>query len=199
MHIETAILYTPLILICIALVWGFGRIVQLQVQQGVSVLAFNTQRKTPAEIMLVLIAIVFDGYLIIRPFWSEADTLAAYFPVSLTVNILGACLMLAGLTLAVLSQIMMGTSWKIGVPKGKEDKQELITTGLYAFSRNPIYVGIMMFLLGGSLVAPSILTGICLFGTFFLVQKVITREEAYMHSMFGEQYDTYTQKVRRWL
>lgn len=199
MHIETAILYTPLLLICLALVWGFGRIIQLQVQQGVSVLAFKAQRKTPAEIMLVLIAIVFDGYLIIRPFWPEADTIAAYFPVSLTVNILGTFLMLAGLSLAILSQVTMGTSWKIGVPRGKEDKQTLITTGLYAFSRNPIYVGIMIFLLGGSLIAPSALTAICLFSTFFLVQKVITREEAYMHSMFGKQYKAYTQKVLRWL
>jgi protein-S-isoprenylcysteine O-methyltransferase Ste14 len=76
----------------------------------------------------------------------------------------------------------------------------LVTNGVYKFTRNPIYLGFLLMVIGfplnaglysGALVAP-----------FFMVmvnQLVIEKEEAYLENKFGEAYTSYRSRVRRWL
>ena len=67
------------------------------------------------------------------------------------------------------------------------------------YTRNPIYLGLTVACAGGSLVLgtwpPVALPAI----VAFLDRNVIPREEAYLRSRFGEEYDEFTRHTRRWL
>ena len=74
----------------------------------------------------------------------------------------------------------------------------LVTSGIYSFTRNPIYLGFLLIVIGisldsgtywGTLLAPIL---IILFN-----QLVIRPEEEYLMHKFGEQFNSYKEKVRR--
>lgn len=190
-------LYGPPALIAFALAWGLGRIFYLASRENISVLSFLARKKTPDEIGLGIIAVIFDGYLVLRPFVPQLDDLVWALPSP--VPVFGVLLMALGIGLMVISQIDMGRAWRIGVPEELEASQSLITGGLYQFSRNPIYVAILMFLIGGAVVAPGPLTIGSVIGTFILLGPIIRREEAFMAAHFGEAYQRYCSSVRRWI
>lgn len=76
----------------------------------------------------------------------------------------------------------------------------LQTTGIYSISRNPMYISLMCFYLGSSLLFGN-WWHLILFPVLFLTiqEYVIKREEQYLFRRFGELYHEYQQKVRRWL
>ena len=69
-----------------------------------------------------------------------------FFVASLPFQSLGFVIGTCGILVTLLSQIQMGDSWRSGVDK--KETTTLITHGIYARSRNPIYFGIFMFWLG---------------------------------------------------
>ena len=76
----------------------------------------------------------------------------------------------------------------------------LVTSGVFRVSRNPIYLAMIVILIGGAFawgtltpfVVPPALA-------WFLSQKFIVMEEAALSQTFGEDYDRYKRRVRRWL
>ncbi len=76
----------------------------------------------------------------------------------------------------------------------------LIETGPFGFSRNPIYLGMLIVFVGISLIinAPLALLGAPLVW-FALRFYVIAREEAYLVGRFGDAYIAYQSRVRRWI
>lgn len=76
----------------------------------------------------------------------------------------------------------------------------LVTNGVFAFTRNPMYLGMAAVHLGLALGLGSIggLIGLA-FAVVAIQTQVIMREEAYMATRFGADYDRYRQQVRRWL
>ena len=76
----------------------------------------------------------------------------------------------------------------------------LVTGGLYRFTRNPMYLGMSLILLGGALHAGSLgaLLPVPLF-PIVIQQRFILAEEQFLESTFGAEYLTYCTQVRRWL
>ncbi|MBV6449617.1 MAG: hypothetical protein MHPDNHAH_00329 [Anaerolineales bacterium] len=76
----------------------------------------------------------------------------------------------------------------------------VVSTGIYRFTRNPIYLGMVLMLIGFPLAFGNV-WGIPLTLTFVpLMNKlVIEREEAYLAKKFGEGYTGYQSRVKRWL
>jgi protein-S-isoprenylcysteine O-methyltransferase Ste14 len=76
----------------------------------------------------------------------------------------------------------------------------IVTSGPYRFSRNPIYLGLVCFLIGFLLVFKSY-WGLILSPVFIVLMNVlvIQHEEAYLEKKFGETYTSYKSRVRRWL
>jgi protein-S-isoprenylcysteine O-methyltransferase Ste14 len=76
----------------------------------------------------------------------------------------------------------------------------LVTTGLYRFTRNPMYLGLVVAYLGmvllTNLLWPLLLLPAVL---FVLTTLVIRREERYLADEFGTEYQQYCQRVGRWL
>ena len=76
----------------------------------------------------------------------------------------------------------------------------LVTDGAFRLSRNPMYTGMVLALLGLALVTDS-LFALLVAGVFTLVirNRFVRREEVLMAQTFGADYDRYRQRVRRWL
>jgi len=76
----------------------------------------------------------------------------------------------------------------------------LITDGPFRFTRNPLYLSLVLLYLGITFWLGVLWPIVLLPALIFLVQQVvILREEAYLESRFGEAYRAYQARVRRWL
>jgi protein-S-isoprenylcysteine O-methyltransferase Ste14 len=76
----------------------------------------------------------------------------------------------------------------------------LVTSGLYRFTRNPMYLGMTLILLGGALVFGSLgaLLPLPLF-VAIIQRRFILGEERFLESTFGDDYRAYRERVRRWI
>jgi len=76
----------------------------------------------------------------------------------------------------------------------------LVTTGIYRYTRNPMYAGLTLIFLGVALLADSVIT-LALLPPLLVViaTAVIRREEHYLEITFGEEYRQYKRRVRRWI
>ena len=78
--------------------------------------------------------------------------------------------------------------------------KQVVTTGIYRFTRNPIYLGFLLMVIGVPL-SSGLFWGVALAPFFIIVMNrlVIEREESYLARKFGNAYTSYTSQVRRWL
>ena len=76
----------------------------------------------------------------------------------------------------------------------------IVSDGIYRFSRNPIYLGFLLMVIGLPLNSGSY-WGVVLSPVFvmFMNSLVIEKEEAYLEKKFGDVYTSYKSSVRRWL
>ncbi|WP_312362370.1 isoprenylcysteine carboxylmethyltransferase family protein [Ensifer sp.] len=109
----------------------------------------------------------------------------------------GLALMVLGGGLTMLSQWAMRHSWKIGIPE--EQDAPLVTSGLYAFSRNPIYVGMVAALIGTVLAVPNVVSVALALSAWISISYQIRMEETHLSRVFGEAYGAYRKSVRRWI
>jgi protein-S-isoprenylcysteine O-methyltransferase Ste14 len=78
--------------------------------------------------------------------------------------------------------------------------KQIVTSGVYRFTRNPIYLGFMLIVIGMPLNS-GIYWGLVVAPLFAATMSrlVIEQEEAYLEKKFKEQYADYRSRVRRWL
>jgi protein-S-isoprenylcysteine O-methyltransferase Ste14 len=111
------------------------------------------------------------------------------------IKYVGLILFVFALIWTIIAQGNMKNSWRIGIDT--ETKTELITTGLFQFSRNPIFFGMIISLVGLFLTTPNALTGLFLILGFVLIQIQIRLEEEFLSKQHGQEYFDYKQKTRR--
>jgi protein-S-isoprenylcysteine O-methyltransferase Ste14 len=123
----------------------------------------------------------------------------APFGVSRTVSItVGVLLMVVALVLVVSARILFSRTRQSPIPW--KPTPELIFSGPYRFTRNPMYVGVTTFEFGLGLALNNL--WIAAFGLWALliVHVIAVRpEEAYLSEKFGDSYRTYLTRVRRYL
>jgi protein-S-isoprenylcysteine O-methyltransferase Ste14 len=104
---------------------------------------------------------------------------------------------LAGLALLLWSLVSFGLSFRVGIDQNHPDK--LITTGVFAFSRNPIYVAFAIILIGQFLIFPNWILLIYLGGAVWLFHRQVLREEDYLKQHYGKEYAEYCARVKRYI
>ena len=104
---------------------------------------------------------------------------------------------LAGLALLLWSLISFGRSFRVGIDIEHPDK--LITTGVFAFSRNPIYTAFALILLGQFLIFPNWIILLYMSAGIWLFHRQVLREENYLKKHYGKEYLEYCNRVRRYL
>ncbi len=84
-------------------------------------------------------------------------------------------------------------------PLHPEKTEKLVTTGMYAISRNPMYCGLLYLLIGWGLVLGSVSPFMMLPVFVIVITRLqIIPEEAILEVKFGQQYRDYKNTVRRW-
>jgi protein-S-isoprenylcysteine O-methyltransferase Ste14 len=101
---------------------------------------------------------------------------------------------------ALLSSIFMFARHGDGTLSPADPAHNLVINGLYRYVRNPMYVGVMLILVGEALLFRS-WTMVIYAGIAFLCFNlfIIFYEEPYLSRHFGQPYEEYRKHVHRWL
>ena len=81
-----------------------------------------------------------------------------------------------------------------------EETNRLVTSGIFKYSRNPMYLGMLMIIISTSIFYLNIYSILTPFLFVFWINKFqIKREEIFLTEKFGKEYLSYKNKTRRWL
>lgn len=112
-------------------------------------------------------------------------------------TVIGIALLIAALVWVLVAQIQMGDSWRIGIDE--KSKSPLVQNGLFGVSRNPIFLGMLLMLVGMLLILPTAATLVITVLGFVLIHVQVRLEETYLVEKYGEDYRKYQVHVRRWI
>ncbi len=129
------------------------------------------------------------------PQW-ERFLLPADFLMQPAVEWVGQVLLHGSLALVLVAQAQMSRSWRVGFDE--KQRTELVTGGLFRYSRNPVFVGMLLTMLGLFLVLPNALTLLAAALTWVILQIQVRMEEEYLTKTHGSFYLDYMQKTGRW-
>lgn len=113
---------------------------------------------------------------------------------------LGFALMTVGAAVDVLAVVQFRRHGTTVDPRHPAQASTLLTSGVFAVSRNPIYLGMLVILIGVGVQwdsAAAVLLALCFVPLITVSQ--IRAEEAAMRALFGDAWDDYAARVRRWL
>jgi protein-S-isoprenylcysteine O-methyltransferase Ste14 len=112
-----------------------------------------------------------------------------------SLKIVGLILIHLALIWICIAQYQMSTSWRIGIDE--ENDTELITQGIFSISRNPIFLGMILSVLGLFIIIPNALTFFLTLSTYFIIQIQIRLEEEFLEKKHREAYSNYKLKTNR--
>ena len=145
-----------------------------------------------ALLLMIIIAVNFlwitSSYKFLLPI--------SYLEIGLLQTI-GFSISMIGQLMGFIAQLQMKNSWRLGVDKNAEI--ELVTTGFFTISRNPIYLFLGVSFLGFFFIAPNILSMICFSLMIYGINEKIKDEEEFLRDKFGDEFIKYQNKVRRWI
>jgi protein-S-isoprenylcysteine O-methyltransferase Ste14 len=145
--------------------------------------------------------------IIYPPIWLLLGLIAIfacnmYFPgprfTSLVAQLFGGVWIVVGLALLVFANGRFSRAGTGVIPF--RNVSALVTDGIYRYTRNPMYLGMVAILLGSAITVGS--TSALLIAPVFAViveWRFIRPEEAMLRGLFSEEYTAYCARVRRWL
>jgi protein-S-isoprenylcysteine O-methyltransferase Ste14 len=111
----------------------------------------------------------------------------------------GAIVFLTGFVIMMICIINFAVKGR-GTLSPADPTRKLVVSGLYRFSRNPMYAGVMLILIGEAIFFQTMNLWIYSFVVFIAFNIfIVLVEEPRLRKDFGEEYKTYCNKVRRWI
>lgn len=118
-------------------------------------------------------------------------------PVAVRFGLATACVVAA---LVLIGGALTGFRRAGTPPEPWQASTAIVTTGVYGYTRNPMYVAMALFYAATALAADSLITLLILFPLLIVVHYgVVLREERYLERKFGDPYLRYKSAVRRWV
>lgn len=118
--------------------------------------------------------------------------------VSGTVAIMGSSVLLAGsLALSSMALVALRDSWRVGIIKN--EKTDLIESGVYSVSRNPYFVAYVLTFVAYTFLLQNWLLALLTIGAILLTHRMILSEEEYLLSVHGDRYREYRRRVPRYV
>ena len=115
-------------------------------------------------------------------------------------NIISLILLILGLVVFISAVKSFNTQKTTINPLEPRKASSLVVSGIFRFSRNPMYLGMLTILLSISfkfnLIGGMI---VCLFFYTFITKFQIFPEEEAMNDLFGDEFISYSKKTRRWI
>jgi protein-S-isoprenylcysteine O-methyltransferase Ste14 len=109
----------------------------------------------------------------------------------------GVLLCLLGLILLLWSLISFRNSFRVGIDENVSNG--LITTGVFAFSRNPVYTAFGLVLFGQFFVYSSWILLVYIIAGIWLFHRQVLLEEGFLTKHYGKEYIEYCKRVRRYI
>lgn len=149
------------------------------------------ETRIPPLALMVIFAAAMWAVARLTPAYAFANPLSAW---------IGAVLMLGGVAIAVSGLVQFRRHRTTVDPMNPQRSSAVVTSGVYRFSRNPMYLGFLLVLAGlasilGSMVAVALLPVFVI----YLNRYQIAPEERALVKCFDQEYVAYCQRVRRWL
>ncbi|WP_310621842.1 methyltransferase family protein [Flexibacterium corallicola] len=132
--------------------------------------------------------------------WALAKAIPGY-PLPHFIAVLGfLTFAIAGCVLVQMGKWRFGQHQTTHNPTRPESASALVTGGIYGITRNPMYLGMLLILVGWSIYLSSMAAFLALLiYVFYLNMFQIKPEEEALKKLFGKDYEDYCQRVRRWL
>ena len=190
--------FSPLFFLAYLLIAFVWPTVRTWRQTGINPVTFGNSDSTHDyvgkifKLFLALIPVVIIAYFF-KQFYPYL--LPAGYLNSSTVQCVGIALCLLSCFWTVIAQIQMGNSWRIGIDNNKST--DLIVSGLFKVSRNPIFLGMIFTLIGFFLMLPNAVTLLVMVTGYFLIQIQIRLEEEFLLKHHGRKYEEYKLQTRR--
>jgi protein-S-isoprenylcysteine O-methyltransferase Ste14 len=177
-----------------ALVWPTWRTWR---RAGVFPVVFHREAETAQRILGLLLGLLLAGLAI----WSllcavlEPERLGIW-QLGPAWQALGWLLFAGGLVLSLVAQAQMGASWRVGID---DRPTQLVTGGLFAVSRNPIFFGMFLTFSGIVLITPAPSTLVAFAVAVPLVSVQVRLEERNLVWLHGSAYRAYAAQVGRFI
>ncbi|MGM9749249.1 MAG: methyltransferase family protein [Candidatus Cryptobacteroides sp.] len=109
----------------------------------------------------------------------------------------GLAISAVGVAFFIVAMLTMTYSWRVGIPDS--DKTAFVQKGIYRISRNPAFVGFDLMYIGLLLAFPNLIH--LLFAVFpvVMLHLQIRQKEKFCRKSFGNEYEAYCKRVRRYL
>ena len=179
-----------------------GRIIYLK-RKGILV-SSNSLKKSKTKI---LINAIFGAILLLWIFELSRPVLLSSFSIlpenikillvdSFFMKIAGFSIITFSLVILLATLLHFKNSLRFGLDENNRGK--LVTTGIFAISRNPFFLSLDFYFLGVAILLPSIfLIGFSVLA-IISIHFFILKEEKFMRKIYGSEYEKYAQKVRRY-
>lgn len=129
-----------------------------------------------------------EYYKYILPIWYlENDTMM----------LVSAIIVVLSFLWVLTAQLQMAKSWRIGI--NYSEKTELVSTGLFRLSRNPVFFGVLISYIGTFLIVPNAISFSAMLITIIVINVQVRMEEEFLEKVHGQEYLNYKSKVRRWI
>lgn len=192
--LEVSLPYRLPALVVLALFYGIYLVKQRrQKRRGIQTMQIGRRKEAQTHTVETLMGIATVGIipaqlLSITFGWSHLPANARFT---------GFCVGMVGDLIFLISVLCMKDNWRAGIPV--KDKTELVTDGIYAFSRNPAFLGFDLQYIGVLLMYCNLLTGLFTVFAIVMLHLQILQEERYLIAMFGTKYLDYRHQVFRYL
>jgi protein-S-isoprenylcysteine O-methyltransferase Ste14 len=112
-------------------------------------------------------------------------------------NFIGFTLGLFGLLLCWKAQREMGNSWRVGIDR--QNRTDLITTGVFKYVRNPTYSGLFLICIGSFIIFPTVLFTLWIIVFYLSIEFQVRIEEEFLTELHGKHYTRYYQITKRYI
>lgn len=112
-------------------------------------------------------------------------------------KVVGSLLTLLGIGLFVWALASFGDSWRLGIDT--RNPGQLVTSGAFAFSRNPIFVFVDLYFIGTFLLSGTLFFLLCALLVVVGLHYQILQEEQFLGRQYGATYQAYKARTQRYL
>jgi protein-S-isoprenylcysteine O-methyltransferase Ste14 len=178
-----------------------GRTILLY-NRGIKVYVIGKSTKKLFEIILENILfpvlLLWSIYIIVTILKVNVPPIISNYLIKIVwIKYIGIMLCYIGLIIFLLALISFGKAWRIGIDENNSN--ELVTGGIFKYSRNPIFLFMNLYFIGIMLIYPNIIFVIITICTVMGLHLQIVREEKFLQNKFGEEYREYKRKTRRYI
>ncbi len=198
----TAFAFIPLAAFLVLIALISGRIIILK-KKGINVGSGKQDKKKSLLWVYPVFAVLFILWLfeIIKPVFQVSLTVLPelfYRPLinSLFLQTAGTVLIVSALVLLFFALRDFKNSLRFGFNEKNQGK--LITSGIFSITRNPFFISLDLYFLGVAFIIPGIFLICFALLSIFSVHFFILKEEKFLKDVYGEEYEQYTLKVKRY-